>query len=104
MDYMSKTGLDAMSMMGWWAMDLIGLRVMGKGQLVAAGTVVTLGISLSLSESHVTPSSDYENMCTVQGVPKKCPIATFSLNLFQRSDCTFSHVFRNQNFEPVPSK
>ena len=55
MDYMSKTGLDAMgymsamSMMGWWAMDLIGLRVMGKGQLVAAGTVVTLGISLSLS-------------------------------------------------------
>ena len=54
MDNMSKTGLDAMgymsamSMMGWWAMDLIGLRVMGKGQLVAAGTVVTLGISLSL--------------------------------------------------------
>ena len=51
MDYMSKTGLGAMAymnMMGWWAMDLIGLRVMGKGQLVAAGTVVTLGISLSL--------------------------------------------------------
>ena len=35
---------------------------------------------------------------------KKCPIAIFSLNLFQRSDCTFSHVFRNQNFEPVPTK
>ena len=35
---------------------------------------------------------------------KKCPIAIFSLNLFQRSDLTFSHVFRNQNFEPVPSK
>ena len=35
---------------------------------------------------------------------KKCPIAIFSLNLFQRSDYTFSHVFRNQNFEPVPSK
>ena len=68
MDYMSKTGLGAMAymnMMGWWAMDLIGLRVMGKGQLVAAGTVVTLGISLSLAESHVSPSSDYENMCTV---------------------------------------
>ena len=30
----------------------------------------------------------------IQGVPKKCPIATFSLNLFQRSDYTFSHVFR----------
>ena len=27
----------------------------------------------------------------------------FSLNLFQRCDYTFSHVFRNQNFEPVPS-
>ena len=40
----------------------------------------------------------------VQGVPKKCPIAIFSFNLFQRCDCTFSHVFRNQNFEPVPSK
>ena len=39
----------------------------------------------------------------VQGVPK-CPIATFSLNLFQRSNYTFSHVFRNQNFEPIPSK
>ena len=35
---------------------------------------------------------------------KKCPIAIFSLNLFQRSDLTFSHVFRNQNFEAVPSK
>ena len=35
---------------------------------------------------------------------KKCPIAIFSLNLFQRCDYTFSHVFRNQNFEPVPSK
>ena len=35
---------------------------------------------------------------------KKCPIATCSLNLFQRSDYTFSHVLRNQNFEPVPSK
>ena len=35
---------------------------------------------------------------------KKCPIASFSLNLFQRSDYTFSCVFRNQNFEPVPSK
>ena len=32
------------------------------------------------------------------------PIAIFSLNLFQRSVYTFSHVFRNQNFEPVPSK
>ena len=35
---------------------------------------------------------------------KKCPIAIFSLNLFQRSDYTFSHVFRNQSFEPVSSK
>ena len=35
---------------------------------------------------------------------KKCPIAIFSLNLFQRSDYTFSHVFRNQNSEPVSSK
>ena len=35
---------------------------------------------------------------------KKCNIAIFSLNLFQRSDYTFSHVFRNQNFEPVRSK
>ena len=34
----------------------------------------------------------------------KCNIAIFSLNLFQRSDYTFSHVFRNQNFKPVPSK
>ena len=25
-------------------------------------------------------------------------------NLFQRSDYTFSHVFLNPNFEPVPSK
>ena len=40
----------------------------------------------------------------LQGVQKKCPIATFSLHLFQRSDYTFSHVFRNQNFEPVRSK
>ena len=40
----------------------------------------------------------------IQGVPKKCNIAIFSLNLFQRSDYTFSHVFRNQNFKPVPSK
>ena len=38
------------------------------------------------------------------GCPKKCPIAIFSLNLFQRSDYTFSHVFRNQSFEPVSSK
>ena len=35
---------------------------------------------------------------------KKCNIAIFSLNLFQRSDYTFSHVLRNQNFEPVRSK
>ena len=35
---------------------------------------------------------------------KKCNIAIFSLNLFQRSDYTFSHVFRNQNSEPVSSK
>ena len=35
---------------------------------------------------------------------KKCPIAIFSLNLFQRSDYTFSHVVQNQNFEPVPSE
>ena len=40
----------------------------------------------------------------IQGVPKKCNIAIFSLNLFQRSDLAFSHVFRNQNFAPVPSK
>ena len=43
-------------------------------------------------------------LTNVQGVPKKCPIATFSLNLFQKSDYTFSHVFWNQNFEPIPSK
>ena len=35
---------------------------------------------------------------------KKCNIAIFSLNLFQRSDYTFSLVFRNQNLEPVRSK
>ena len=35
---------------------------------------------------------------------KKCPIAIFSLNMFQRCDYTFSHVLRNQNFEPIPSK
>ena len=35
---------------------------------------------------------------------KKCPIAIFSLNLFPRSDFCLSHVFRNQNFEPVPSE
>ena len=35
---------------------------------------------------------------------KKWNIAIFRLNLFQRSDFAFSHVFRNQNFEPVPSK
>ena len=40
----------------------------------------------------------------IQGVSKKCNIAMFSLNLFQRSNYTFSWVFRNQNFEPVPSK
>ena len=40
----------------------------------------------------------------LQGAPKKCPIANFSLNLFHRSDYTFSHVLRNQNFESVPSK
>ena len=40
----------------------------------------------------------------VQGVPKKCPIAIFRLNMFQRCDYTFSDVFRNQNFEPIPSK
>ena len=34
---------------------------------------------------------------------KKCNIAIFSLNLFQRSDYAFSQVFRNQNFEPIPS-
>ena len=39
----------------------------------------------------------------IQGVPKKCNIAIFSLNLFQRSDYAFSQVFRNQNFEPIPS-
>ena len=48
----------------------------------------------------------YMYMCIlyIQGVPKKCPIAIFSLNLFQRCDYTFSHVFRNQNFEPISSK
>ena len=40
----------------------------------------------------------------VQGVSKKCPIATCSLNLFQRSDYTFLPVFWIQNFEPDPSK
>ena len=39
----------------------------------------------------------------IQGVSKKCPIAILSLNLYQRSDYTFSHVFRNQNFDSVPS-
>ena len=34
---------------------------------------------------------------------KKCPVAIFSLNLFQRCNFTFSHVFRNQNFEPISS-
>ena len=32
---------------------------------------------------------------------KKCNIAIFSLNMFQRSDYAFSQVFRNQNFEPI---
>ena len=45
--------------------------------------------------------SIYEYCIWVQGVPNKCPIATFSLNLFQRSDYAFSQVFRNQNFEPI---
>ena len=34
---------------------------------------------------------------------KKCNIAISCLDLFQRSNLTFSHVFRNQNFELVPS-
>ena len=34
----------------------------------------------------------------LQGVPKKCNIAIFSLNLFQRSDYTFSHVFQKSEF------
>ena len=51
----------------------------------------------------------YNVQCTLYnwsntGCPKKCPKAICSLNLFQRSDYTFSHVFRNENFEPVPSK
>ena len=48
-------------------------------------------------------------LCVVQLVkyrvpPKKCPIATCSLNLFQRFDYTFSYVVWNQNFKPDPSK
>ena len=51
-----------------------------------------------------SPTGYKEKVCTLYRVSqKKCPIATFSLNLFQRSDYSFSHVFRNQNFEPVPS-
>ena len=34
---------------------------------------------------------------------KKCPIEIFSLYLFQRSDYTFLHVFRNQSFESFKS-
>ena len=30
---------------------------------------------------------------TYTGCPKKCPLAIFGLNLFQKSDLTFSHVF-----------
>ena len=39
----------------------------------------------------------------LQGVPKKCNIAISRLDLFLRSNLTFPHVFRNQNFEFVPS-
>ena len=38
---------------------------------------------------------DMENNYIYRVPQKKCPIAIFSLNLFQRSDYTFSHVFRN---------
>ena len=44
-----------------------------------------------------------ESSIIVQGVPKKNETAIFRFNLSQRSDFAFSHVFRNQNFEPVTS-
>ena len=34
---------------------------------------------------------------------KKCPLAFWSSNLFQKSDFTFLHVFWIQNFEPDSS-
>ena len=55
-------------------------------------------------ESDFSPTNFHHIFRKLQGAPKKCPIAIFSLNLFQRPDYTFSHVFRNQNFKPVPSK
>ena len=40
----------------------------------------------------------------VQGVSKKKVLSWFFVFFqFWRSDFTFSHVFRNQNFEPVSS-
>ena len=39
----------------------------------------------------------------IQGVYKKGTLDIFVLFRFWKSDFTFSHVFRNQNFEPVSS-
>ena len=41
--------------------------------------------------------------CNKQSVSKKATLAIFVLFWFWKSDFTFSHVFRNQNFEPVSS-
>ena len=61
--------------------------------------------STTIRYTHYSTSTmNFIFMCFIQGVPKKCPIAIFSLNMFQRCDYTFSDVFRNQNFEPIPSK
>ena len=74
-------------------------------------------VKLSLSKKSSSMESLYREFVMINmwwkliigdgttGCPKKkCNIAIVSLNLFQRSDYSFSHVFRNQNFEPVRSK
>ena len=47
-------------------------------------------------------ASTKEWLVTYRVSQKKCNIAISCLDLFQRSNLTFSHVFRNQNFELVP--
>ena len=40
----------------------------------------------------------------IQGVPKKMSHSDFQLKYVPEVRLYFSHVFRNQNFEPIPSK
>ena len=57
-------------------------------------------MSCKLRLSFAKLSALYANYRVSQ---KKCNIAISCLDLFQRSNLTFSHVFRNQNLELVPS-